>query len=427
MANRYPLIIDTADGNKIKELPADDNLYLRNNSITDVQDINALGTINAADIRIAGRQIFAQSFTGLDDTPNTFFEQGGKFLKVKPDETGVEFVSLGSLGNISVQNVTVSGGSIFPAIDNQNQVGKADKRFWKMHASSFIGSLRGNDGTLVFDAATNRISYAAIYGAPTSLSEFTNDLGFVDQNGLENAIDSYLSDSTNGGTGAGDRLINGSNELILDANGTLVFPDGATINSNTPPSNTNTFAINSTGGTNVGLNFFNIEIANAVFRDAIIANPSYYTVSFNGGGSSAITAITKTFPGDPSSNIYTIDGTWSINPTGFPITIDSIIKPIYWASSSERASVKLFVMVEGIPEGGADIETQACEIITIKGNTGDVIVSVYGLTYSGAAPLATFDGQLVDNRIEVTATAISTSNPVNISVHAIELTSRPFS
>jgi hypothetical protein len=209
--------------------------------------------------------------------------------------------------------------------------------------------------------------------------------------------------------------------------GALTLPQGATINSNTPPSNTNTFATNSTGGTNVGLNFFNIEIANAVFRDAIIANPSYYTVSFNGGGSSAITAIIKTFPGDPSSNIYTIDGTWSINPTGFPITIDSSIKPIYWASSSERASVKLFVMVEGIPEGGADIETQACEIITIKGNTGDVIVSVYGLTYSGAAPLATFDGQLVDNRIEVTATAISTSNPVNISVHAIELTSRPFS
>jgi len=53
MANRYPLIIDVSDGNKIKELPAGDNLYLRNNSIEEVQDINALGTIDAAAITIA--------------------------------------------------------------------------------------------------------------------------------------------------------------------------------------------------------------------------------------------------------------------------------------------------------------------------------------------------------------------------------------
>jgi hypothetical protein len=193
MANRYPLIIDVSDGNKIKELPADDNLYLRNNSIEDVQDINALGTINAAAITIAGNPLVAQSFTDLTDVPNTFFQQGGKFVKVRANETGLEFADLANLGNVTVQNISVNSGSIFPTVDLQNQVGKSDKRFWKMHAESFLGSLRGFDGTLVFDAATNRIPYAAIFGAPTALSELTNDTGFLDTEGVNEAIGEALS------------------------------------------------------------------------------------------------------------------------------------------------------------------------------------------------------------------------------------------
>ena len=85
MANRYPLIIDTTDGNKIKELPAGDNLYLRNNSIEDVQNINALGTINAAVIRVGGEALVAQQFTDLTDVPNSLSGEGNKFIKVKND------------------------------------------------------------------------------------------------------------------------------------------------------------------------------------------------------------------------------------------------------------------------------------------------------------------------------------------------------
>jgi len=36
MANRFPLVLDTADGNKIKEIQTGDNLYLSDNSITGV-------------------------------------------------------------------------------------------------------------------------------------------------------------------------------------------------------------------------------------------------------------------------------------------------------------------------------------------------------------------------------------------------------
>ena len=57
MADRYPLVIDTTNGNSIKELPEDDNLNLRTNDIVNVQNINALGIIDAAEIRVNGESI----------------------------------------------------------------------------------------------------------------------------------------------------------------------------------------------------------------------------------------------------------------------------------------------------------------------------------------------------------------------------------
>ena len=46
MANRIPLVVDTTDGNKIKELPVGDNLDLGGSGLTNV------GTVNATDVRI---------------------------------------------------------------------------------------------------------------------------------------------------------------------------------------------------------------------------------------------------------------------------------------------------------------------------------------------------------------------------------------
>lgn len=193
MANRYPLIIDTTDGNKIKELPAGDNLYLRNNSIEEVQDINALGTIDAAAITIAGQPIVAQSFLDLTDVPADYSNSAGNFLRVNSTATGVVFSEVNDLGNISVDNLTLETGNIVPANDSSNQVGLLDKKFWKVHATSLLGNLCGYDGTIVFNATTNRISYAAVYGAPTSLSEFTNDMGFLDGPGIDDAINAALA------------------------------------------------------------------------------------------------------------------------------------------------------------------------------------------------------------------------------------------
>lgn len=50
MTNRYPLIVDTFDSNKIKELPSGDNLNLTGSDIVGVENVTASGVISAGSI-----------------------------------------------------------------------------------------------------------------------------------------------------------------------------------------------------------------------------------------------------------------------------------------------------------------------------------------------------------------------------------------
>ena len=69
MANRYPLIVDTTDGNKLKEIPSGDNLQLTGNSIIGVTDVTASGTVaagvlSATSIKKGGTEIATVAVTG---------------------------------------------------------------------------------------------------------------------------------------------------------------------------------------------------------------------------------------------------------------------------------------------------------------------------------------------------------------------------
>lgn len=221
MANRYPLILDTSDSNKIKELPASDDLYLRNSNISEVQNITALGTISAAQLTIAGSAVFAQNFIELDDVPSTYSDAGGAVLKVNSAGTGIEFATLNNFGDLVVDNITMNN-NITPETNNIGSVGSETNKFNKIYATDVYASIRGNDGTLILDATTNQISYALINGAPTSLSEFTNDTGFTTTADVQAEVATVL-DSLNVGnvdiTGSvfGDDstiLVDGVNNLL---------------------------------------------------------------------------------------------------------------------------------------------------------------------------------------------------------------------
>ena len=54
MANRFPLILDTADSNKLKELPNGDNLDLTGSGISAVGDITSTGSTTVKSVKLSG-------------------------------------------------------------------------------------------------------------------------------------------------------------------------------------------------------------------------------------------------------------------------------------------------------------------------------------------------------------------------------------
>ncbi len=100
---------------------------------------------------------------------------------------------------------------------------------------------------------------------------------------------------------------------------------------------------------------------------------------------------------------------------------------IYTSSGPIQNALRLFILAEGLEDGGGiNFETQANDIIAAKGyNTNDVAITAFGITYSGLAALANFDGRWnsTTNRIEIVCTPVSLTNPVTVSVHTLELMS----
>jgi hypothetical protein len=416
MTNRYPLIIDTADGNKIKELPAGDNLNLLNNSILGVQDITALGTIDAAIIRVAGQRILAQTFTDLSDTPNNYTSAASSFVKVNSAGTALEFADLADLGDITVGNVTVESGNIVPAVDNTRQLGTTAKKFTQIHAIDVYSNLRGRDGSLVFDASNNRIPYAAIFGAPTALSELTNDMGFVDSAGIGAAIDSYLSDSTNT---VANRLVNGLNELVLESNGNVTLPNGGKFNN--PYSDG---AVNLSGNQNLYAALASYDTK--TWAGAVDAFYSAANFGATGGG-----FFIQTDVGVANNTwAFKADGTLSY-PNSATVQRDTATveclgnaSTVVYTALGFPHTIKLLIQVEGNEGAVVDWDTQACEMIIAKSlRANDVAATVYGVVHTSVAPLATFTAEwnALTNRVEVICTTPS-ANTVYVRTFATEIT-----
>ena len=102
MANRLPLVVDTSDGNKIKELPVNDNLDLGNSNLVGV---NSIGTQT---ITIAGNP-FTLQYSQLQNTPTIPSD-----ISELTDNTGLLGQGGGGGGNITV----VGGGSFILAADD---------------------------------------------------------------------------------------------------------------------------------------------------------------------------------------------------------------------------------------------------------------------------------------------------------------------
>jgi len=102
MANRIPLVVDTSDGNKIKELPINDNLDLTNSNLVGVNAISTQSiTINS--------QPFTLQYSELQNTPTIPSD-----ISELTDNTGL----LGQGGGGGTTIISGGGGLILTADDS---------------------------------------------------------------------------------------------------------------------------------------------------------------------------------------------------------------------------------------------------------------------------------------------------------------------
>jgi hypothetical protein len=221
MANRFPLILDTLDGNKIKELPSGDNLNLEGSSIVNVDEIQATGTISAPNILINGQPLQPSRFIELIDTPQSFEDSANALLKVNSTESGIEFASFDDFGDLTVGNILVKG-NISTEIDNSISIGSEQFKISEIWSTELRGSLKSYTGEIVFDAITGKINYAAVINAPNKLSEFENDLSFVSQQNLNFLVEQSLANQNIQPSTIKTSILSEDSTLMLDhVNNTL--------------------------------------------------------------------------------------------------------------------------------------------------------------------------------------------------------------
>ena len=233
MTNRYPLIIDTLDSNKIKELPSGDNLNLTGNGVVGVTNITASGGITSDTL-----------------TANTM-TLGGQTVK--------------SVATSASYNDLVNAPSAVSDLTN-------DLNFVTTGAN--ISAFTNNAGyltTVAFADLTSKPTTLAGYGITDALttgsnnSLLVNDSGYLKASDLQNGV--ITVDVNNTGDLVGSVFADDSTVMIDSLLGAINL-DG-TIRGNVIPANNATYNIGSASNkfSTVTANTFVGELKGSVFAD----------------------------------------------------------------------------------------------------------------------------------------------------------------
>lgn len=251
----------------------------------------------------------------------------------------------------------------------------------------------------------------------------------VDENGVASVSVYELPKASStilGGIKVGDRL-------SVDANGVLSADPGAYTLPKATSSALGGIKIGSslsidTGGI-VDVNFgaYSLPVASPTVLGGIKVGDRLSIV--DGVLSANIQSIGTTDRLTASSQTLVLDSTGRLSYPGnsvhhqsnFSQIAPSVDTVIYTTAGNYIRAIKIFALVEKFTNG---YESQACEIIaTVDQTTNQVYVSVYGVTYTGASPIATFDGQynLSQLTYEITARPVSLVDTLNVRVQITEL------
>lgn len=257
MANRYPLTLDTSDG-QIKELPNGDNLNLTGNSIVGVLDVTAQGTLTAATIDAATININSTPLAEIA-TSGDYNDLLNKPLNLSQFTNDSNFVSSGD--NISLltndanyltsaswltltnKPVTVAELGLVDGVSTSTPVSFLPNDVGYVTASELEsgtisvnstgdikGSVFGDDSTILVDGVLSSINLDGTvrgnivpfvdvaYSIGSPVNEFANVYAANFTGNLQGSV--FSDDSTT-------QIIDGFNSIVTASNVTVTLPNSA--------------------------------------------------------------------------------------------------------------------------------------------------------------------------------------------------------
>jgi len=185
MANRFPLIIDTDDGNKFKELPVGDNLNLQGSGIVNASSIQVQGNLDVLSLTVNQQNLSTVAVTGdyndLDNVPISF---SGSYN----DLTNKPTIPTTSKGLTDVSNLDPEDGQILVFNAEAGRYEPTDQTDVDLSQTS-INALQDVITTgatelkyLKYQSGAWRpsnINYSEILNKPVNVTQFVNDAGYI--------------------------------------------------------------------------------------------------------------------------------------------------------------------------------------------------------------------------------------------------------
>ena len=358
---------------------------------------------------------------GTGYSPGDTFTFNAAFLGIPGASVTIEVLTIGLGG--SVENLGFTPGPLYPADIYRNspvnlQVGAESNR-WTFKA----------DGTLAVPGAIkqgiSKLDLNADGSGNVYLTTTTDDTTalFMNSTGIQTFARESLSLYAGTTLAATQQLWAEVEQVWVDVRD----QDAAIIAPATRP----WAGLPSYQAYNIILNTFPVEPAapgNLVpaANDAKNAYNTWQNALDNTSVSIGVSNSSWAFKADGSLSIG--GNTVHISTNGYNTAFANANTVIYTAKVSDLASIRVHASIEGQEVGDTTgYHTQACDMMIVRrvSNLGVSTVDsvVYGVIYTGTGPLATLDAQwnAVTNKIEITATPVSTTNNVFVKVYATEV------
>ena len=353
MANRFPIILDTNDNNRLKELPNGDSIDLANGGIRNATFVETTQLI------LAGTTLtpFSGSYTDLTNKPNIPSDVN-ELTDTQNLLTGTSFA------NLTDKPTTLSGYGITDAFDGRYTSLTNTPNFAPVATSGNFASLNTKPTTVagygITDAltgASNLADLANVNNAtPTDgqLLSWDNTNGYwkpITASGTGTVTSVTAGTGLTGGTITSAGTINvdtgtGANQIVqLDANGKLPSLDGIVLY------NLNITSLNNSG---------DVTYANPQLGQVLKYDGAKWTNANDTGGGGSIT-----FVGDDSTGT-TVDGSETFKIAGGTGITTAVSGDTLTITSSGSDLVN-----DTTPQLGGNLDGQAFNITT----TGKILFS----------------------------------------------------